>query len=83
MTDHLRAFAKDLVDRHGPRTTGEIWHAFSNVLGNYLPGGDNSEEQKTYVRDHLKEKSEHLAHDADSDSFGPKPVESPGGDAQV
>jgi hypothetical protein len=37
MTTHLQDFAHDLVARHGPRTTGMIWHAFTNV-GNIVDG---------------------------------------------
>lgn len=50
---HLQDFAHHLIERHGPRTTGEIVHAFTNV-GNHLAGPHSTPEEKAFiVRDEL------------------------------
>lgn len=43
MPSHLQDFAHDLVARHGPRTAGMIWHAFTNI-GNYVPGASQDDQ---------------------------------------
>lgn len=71
---HLHDFAHHLIGRHGPRTAGEIWHAYSNVLGNYLATqNDSVDAQKCEVREALNS-DDRFAYDSDTDTFSHKPA---------
>lgn len=67
MPSHLQDFAHELVARHGPRTSGMILHAFTNV-GNYVPG-ISPDEQLAAVEAELKV-DDRFAFDAENPGRG-------------
>lgn len=49
---HLQDFTYELITKHGPRTTGMIWHAFTNI-GNFVPGSSPDEQMDAVHADLL------------------------------
>lgn len=63
---HASQFAVELIGKHEARTTGMIFHAFSNV-GNQLPGV-GPEGQKESLREMLRA-DDRLRYDVEADSW--------------